>query len=61
MIEFVPPKNIVSPCVNICEIDASSGQCVGCRRTLDEIARWTSGTPAWRDTVMAELPQRATR
>ena len=61
IVEIVPVRMIASPCVNICEIDAASGWCVGCRRTLDEIAGWTSGSEAWRDAVMAALPGRAIR
>ncbi len=34
------------------------GVCVGCGRTLDEIARWSEMTDAERDAVMAELPRR---
>ena len=29
-----------SPCVNLCRIDAPTGLCVGCYRTLREIAAW---------------------
>ncbi|WP_353205277.1 DUF1289 domain-containing protein [Sphingomonas sp.] len=49
---------IKSPCINICDIDAASGRCLGCARTLDEIAAWGSGTPEWRAAVMAALPGR---
>lgn len=31
---------VASPCTLVCTIDAASGLCVGCARTLDEIARW---------------------
>ncbi len=55
-IEIAP--TIESPCINICDIDAASGLCVGCARTLDEIARWGSGTTEWRAAVMAALPGR---
>lgn len=33
--------NIESPCVRQCCIDESSGLCVGCLRTLDEICGWS--------------------
>jgi predicted Fe-S protein YdhL (DUF1289 family) len=33
-----PP--VPSPCINICRMDAPSGWCEGCLRTLDEIAAW---------------------
>lgn len=49
---------IVSPCIDICDIDDATGLCVGCARTLDEIALWGSGTPEWRAAVMAALPER---
>ncbi len=58
MFEIVAPVRIASPCVNICRIDAASGQCEGCARTMDEIAGWTSGTPEWRQAVMQQLPAR---
>ncbi len=29
-----------SPCISICQIDPHSGQCVGCYRSRQEIARW---------------------
>ena len=32
-----------SPCINVCAIDLSQ-TCQGCRRTLDEIAGWSSMT-----------------
>ena len=56
-ISVVPVERIESPCVNICKI-GKDRHCEGCRRSLDEIARWTSMTPAERDQVMAELPGR---
>jgi uncharacterized protein len=31
---------VASPCIDICRLDAK-GVCVGCRRTLDEIAEWS--------------------
>ena len=33
---------IDSPCIDICTIDANSGECIGCGRTLDEINNWTN-------------------
>ena len=48
-----------SPCNNVCQLDPKSGLCVGCARTLDEIARWAEMSDAERERVMAELPQRS--
>jgi len=39
-------------------MDPKSGLCIGCARTLDEIARWAEMTDAERERVMAELPMR---
>jgi predicted Fe-S protein YdhL (DUF1289 family) len=49
---------IETPCVKICTLDARMGLCLGCGRTIDEIARWTSMTAAERAQVMLELPER---
>jgi len=51
---------IESPCVNICTLDASSGLCLGCGRTIDEITRWTAMSPTERVRVISELPARLT-
>ena len=32
---------VPSPCVNVCRMDAASGLCTGCWRTIDEIAAWS--------------------
>jgi len=39
-------------------MDPSRGLCIGCRRTLDEIARWGGMSDQERERVMAELPGR---
>ncbi len=49
---------IVSPCVNVCEMDEATGWCRGCARRLDEIAGWGSVPASRRQQVMAELPAR---
>jgi predicted Fe-S protein YdhL (DUF1289 family) len=32
---------VESPCVEICLLDFDKGYCKGCKRTLNEIERWT--------------------
>ncbi len=49
---------IESPCVNICTLDARSGLCLGCGRSIDEISRWGSMDAAERARIMDELPSR---
>lgn len=47
-----------SPCINICQIDRKSGLCLGCYRTLDEIAMWSSLKDKDRRAIMDELDAR---
>ena len=49
---------IESPCINVCTVDQASGLCVGCGRTLREIAAWVSVSDLERRRIMAELPRR---
>ena len=49
---------IESPCIKVCTLDPGSGRCLGCARTLDEIARWTGMGEAERGRIMRELPLR---
>ena len=47
-----------TPCINICDIDRETGLCVGCARTIDEIARWATMTNSERRRIMALLAVR---
>lgn len=49
---------IQSPCINICVMDKQQDLCVGCYRSLAEIAGWGGMTPAERQAIMAQLPGR---
>ena len=33
---------VKSPCTSICAIDPKIGLCVGCKRTIKEIANWSN-------------------
>jgi predicted Fe-S protein YdhL (DUF1289 family) len=52
------PNPIASPCTKVCTIDPASRLCVGCGRSLDEIAGWMSLGDGERARIMAELPRR---
>ena len=57
--ESAPRRTMIeSPCIEICTLDARSGLCLGCGRTIDEIGRWTAMSDAERARVMGELPWR---
>ena len=49
---------IASPCINVCRIDESTALCVGCLRTLDEIATWSVLSDDQRRDVWARLASR---
>ncbi len=53
-----PGKMIETPCEKICTLDAQRKLCLGCGRTVDEIAAWGRLSPAERRRVMNELPER---
>ena len=52
-------EEVQSPCVKLCVVHPEARICVGCFRSIDEIASWSRLTPAERITIMAELPTRA--
>jgi uncharacterized protein len=45
----------------VCVIDAPTGLCAGCYRTLDEIAGWVDLSAEKRRVLLAELPLRRAR
>lgn len=62
LLERVPQAlasgEVPSPCQSVCVMQASSGWCEGCLRTLDEIAGWSRMSAAERRLIWAALPQR---
>ncbi|NLD68621.1 MAG: DUF1289 domain-containing protein [Limnobacter sp.] len=47
-----------SPCISICKIDPEDGLCIGCQRTIDEIANWGAMTPEQRTEVWGRIAER---
>lgn len=56
-----PPQSIATPCVKVCVVDGASSLCLGCFRTLSEIAGWSALSEEERAAVMADLPARRSR
>jgi predicted Fe-S protein YdhL (DUF1289 family) len=50
--------SIETPCIAVCFIDPATKLCLGCGRTLPEIAKWHRMTSDERVGTMAALPQR---
>lgn len=55
----LPPLS--SPCIDICTMDAKTGLCAGCGRTLDEIATWSAMSEERRRAIVETLPERLDR
>jgi predicted Fe-S protein YdhL (DUF1289 family) len=49
---------VPSPCVSVCRMDEATGWCLGCARTIDEIAAWGSLSDDAKRAVWARLPAR---
>jgi len=57
----MPAPILSTPCIKVCVVDPISALCIGCSRTVDEIAAWTALSEAERLTIMAELDGRLAR
>jgi len=61
-IPFAAPDHDVtpvpSPCISVCRMDARTGLCEGCFRTIDEIARWSALPDAERRAVWRAIGAR---
>ena len=55
------PTGVASPCMDVCAMDAASGWCSGCLRTLDEIALWSQLDDDDKRAVWALLDARRAR
>lgn len=53
------PGPVRSPCVSVCRMDAVSGLCEGCLRTLGEIGAWSDLDRVQRLAVWQQIEQRA--
>ena len=49
---------VPSPCVRVCRIDGTTGFCLGCKRTLAEIAAWSNLSEPEKNRIKANLPYR---
>jgi uncharacterized protein len=49
---------IASPCINVCKMDAQTGLCTGCFRTIDEITVWSRIDDRRRVNILAAVAQR---
>jgi predicted Fe-S protein YdhL (DUF1289 family) len=52
---------VASPCTSVCTLDPATGLCLGCGRTLDEIAGWIDMSDVQKREVLAALAERRAR
>ena len=56
-----PPEHrtpVPSPCISLCEMNAATGLCRGCLRTIDEIVAWGSASDEAKRAVWMEIRRR---
>ena len=56
--ELPDDEDVPSPCISVCRMDADTGLCSGCFRTLDEIVAWSRLTVAEKRDVWKLLVER---
>ncbi|MEJ8859375.1 DUF1289 domain-containing protein [Variovorax robiniae] len=56
--EAIGEEPVPSPCLSVCRIHDGSGLCLGCFRTLREIAQWSRMDDAGKRQVWVRLAQR---
>ncbi|MFZ9263719.1 MAG: DUF1289 domain-containing protein [Polynucleobacter sp.] len=54
------PSRPASPCINLCRMDDDDLYCLGCHRTLDEIAAWSELSDTEKEVVWSQLDIRRT-
>lgn len=57
----MPSSPVPSPCVQLCRMAADDSFCVGCYRTLAEIAAWSTLSDPDRRQVVTLCAQRRAR
>ena len=52
-------RGLPSPCISVCRMDAASGFCEGCLRTIAEIAGWSRMDDDGKRSVWRAIELRA--
>ena len=51
---YAPP----SPCISVCQMDAHTGWCIGCLRSIEEIGAWSTNTDQDKRMVWQRIGER---
>ena len=49
---------IKSPCLKSCKLDSNDKICIGCKRTIEEIKKWSSLSDKDRSKILMNLKNR---
>ena len=52
------PRRAHSPCMGVCRMDVDGKLCIGCLRTLDEVASWSTATEETRFAILKNVAER---
>lgn len=47
-----------SPCINVCTLNAVTGLCDGCFRTIDEISVWSRASEIEKRNILSSVSRR---
>ncbi|MDO8178894.1 MAG: DUF1289 domain-containing protein [Undibacterium sp.] len=50
--------DVPSPCISICEMNASKEWCTGCFRSIEEITRWSSASNEAKRIIWRQIKHR---
>jgi uncharacterized protein len=51
-------SEVKSPCISVCAMDEPTGLCLGCYRTIEEIAQWWDLDTNSQQKIMDQVNQR---
>ena len=51
---YAPP----SPCISVCQMDAQTGWCIDCLRSIEEIGAWSNNTDQDKRMVWQRIGER---
>ncbi|MEF8768743.1 MAG: DUF1289 domain-containing protein [Candidatus Accumulibacter phosphatis] len=54
----VVTQTLASPCINVCRMDEQTGCCLGCFRTIEEIAVWSRASDDQRLRILLAVEHR---
>jgi predicted Fe-S protein YdhL (DUF1289 family) len=49
---------VPSPCITVCQIDDTTGLCLGCVRNVDEIREWPILTAEEKKQILERIRER---